>query len=502
MTSRLVTCFGGRILGKLSHFVLCMVLEWVLMISLFIDGFLAFFTIEFSRFFGLEIPCWLCAKMNHVLAHNTPNFYYNNSICVAHKKDLSSMAFCHNHKKLSDIRQMCEGCLLSFATQKESDCDTYKSLVGVLNKNLDCFVEDGQNIQLSLKDGEVLQDEKRSTQKCACCGAPLKLKSSISRKNSGSFSQPPAALPPICPIATPKSEESPSVDSPQILSAKKDSEVPQNEDDSNLKIQNTKLKEVPKEVALPQLTVSDDMNIESPKTPSLPWSSRFFGVPFTDSPNNSPRWFSAPIKKSPLEKTEFASDSIDVSCQTEEDDPVLNNLKRQVRLDRKSLMALYMELDEERSAAAVAANNAMAMITRLQEEKAALQMDSSQYQRMMEEQIEYDEEVLQETNELLLKLEEEVKSLDTELEVYRDKYGYLTEDDVKAHGGNNSFTTGSIEGEEDVEKNLDLQQPGSSKAYNGEGKIKESLKDFRMERTYLLGRKKMETGTLLTESGI
>lgn len=252
---------------------------------------------------------------------------------------------------------------------------------------------------------------------------------------------------------------------------------------------------------MPLLTGSNDLSLESPKTPSLPWSSRFFGVPFIDSPNNSPRWSSVPTKKSLLEKTEYASDSSEVSSQNEEDDPVLNNLKRQVRLDRKSLMALYMELDEERSASAVAANNAMAMITRLHEEKAALQMDSSQYQRMMEEQIEHDEEVLQETNELLLKLEEEVKTLDTELEIYRATYGYLTEDDVKAHGGN-SFSTESIECEDDVEQYLDLQQPGSSKAYNGEGKIKESLKDFRMERTYILGKKKMETATLLTESGI
>ena len=29
--------------------------------------------------------------------------------------------------------------------------------------------------------------------------------------------------------------------------------------------------------------------------------------------------------------------------------------------------------------------------------------------------------------------------------------------------------------------------------------MKESLKNFRMERTYLLGRKKMENGTPLTE---
>jgi hypothetical protein len=225
------------------------------------------------------------------------------------------------------------------------------------------------------------------------------------------------------------------------------------------------------------------------------------GVPLTDSPNNSPRWSSGDSKKSSLDKTEFASDSIDGDYQNEEDDAVLKNLKRQVRLDRKSLMDLYMELDEERSASAVAANNAMAMITRLQEEKAALQMDASQYQRMMEDQIEHDEEVLKETNVFLLKLEEEVKTLDTELEIYRNKYGYLTREDIMAHGGND-FSTRFIEGEDDVEKDLDLVQPVSPQVDNGGGMIKESLKDFRMERTYLLGLKKMENETLLTVNGI
>lgn len=250
---------------------------------------------------------------------------------------------------------------------------------------------------------------------------------------------------------------------------------------------------------------AEDINPESPKTPPFPWGNKFFGIPLTDSPNSSPRWSYAISKKSPLEKTESASDfsNNEGNLQDEEDDAVLNNLKMQVRLDRKSLMALYMELDEERSAAAVAANNAMAMITRLQEEKASLQMDASQYQRMMEEQIEYDEEVLQETNDLLLKLEEEVKNLETELDIYRDKYGYLAEEDFKAHHGANNSPAGSIESVDNVEKDLDLHQHVSLKVENGGGKLNDTLKDFRMEKTYLLGRmKKMENGTILAENEI
>ncbi|KAE9601459.1 putative GTD-binding domain-containing protein [Lupinus albus] len=65
-------------------------------------------------------------------------------------------------------------------------------------------------------------------------------------------------------------------------------------------------------------------------------------------------------------------------------------------------MALYMELDEERSAVDVGANNAMATITRSQEEKATLQMDDLQ--------LAYDEEARRISNDMVLKLEEEVKA--------------------------------------------------------------------------------------------
>ena len=45
--------------------------------------------------------------------------------------------------------------------------------------------------------------------------------------------------------------------------------------------------------------------------------------------------------------------------------------------------SLQKEVEEERNASGVATNEAMSMITRLQEEKAALQMEALQYLRMM-----------------------------------------------------------------------------------------------------------------------
>ena len=97
----------------------------------------------------------------------------------------------------------------------------------------------------------------------------------------------------------------------------------------------------------------------------------------------------------------------------------IEKLKSALRAERKALSSLYAELEEERNAAAIAANQTMAMITRLQEEKAAMQMEALQYQRMMEEQSEYDQEALQLLNELMMKREKEKQELEKELEVYR-----------------------------------------------------------------------------------
>ncbi|GKV00183.1 hypothetical protein SLEP1_g12918 [Rubroshorea leprosula] len=127
-----------------------------------------------------------------------------------------------------------------------------------------------------------------------------------------------------------------------------------------------------------------------------------------------------------FEKRESGADeSLDgsVTSETEIRDPVktIEQLKASLEAERKALNGLYAELEEERSASAIAANQTMAMITRLQEEKAAMQMEALQYQRMMEEQSEYDQEALQLLNELMVKREKEKQELEKELETCRKK---------------------------------------------------------------------------------
>ncbi|GAV80910.1 Zein-binding domain-containing protein [Cephalotus follicularis] len=122
-----------------------------------------------------------------------------------------------------------------------------------------------------------------------------------------------------------------------------------------------------------------------------------------------------------IERTGSAGlESLDGSSVSEiEGESIVDRLKRQVEYNRRCMNDLYKELEEERSASAVATNQAMAMITRLQEEKAALHMEALQYLRMMEEQAEYDVEALEKANDLLADKEKEIQDLEAELEYYR-----------------------------------------------------------------------------------
>ncbi|CAL5427493.1 unnamed protein product [Camellia sinensis] len=122
-----------------------------------------------------------------------------------------------------------------------------------------------------------------------------------------------------------------------------------------------------------------------------------------------------------LVRNDSSYESLDGSTISEIDgESIVDTLKRQVDYDKKRNSALYKELEEERNAAEIAANQAMAMITRLQEEKALLHMEALQYLRMMEEQAEYDMEALEKANDLLAEREKETQDLEAELEFYKN----------------------------------------------------------------------------------
>ncbi|KAF6175056.1 hypothetical protein GIB67_039604 [Kingdonia uniflora] len=129
------------------------------------------------------------------------------------------------------------------------------------------------------------------------------------------------------------------------------------------------------------------------------------------------------VWKISIERNESGFESLDGSIVSEiEGEGAVDRLKRQVEHDRKSMSACIRNLKKEEKASAIAANEAMAMITRLQEEKASLHLEALQYLRMMEEQAEYDVEALQKANDLLSEREKDIQDLEAELEFYQINY--------------------------------------------------------------------------------
>ncbi|MCD9639781.1 hypothetical protein HAX54_024502 [Datura stramonium] len=94
-------------------------------------------------------------------------------------------------------------------------------------------------------------------------------------------------------------------------------------------------------------------------------------------------------------------------------------LERALEHEQEARDALRLELEKERNAAASAADEAMAMILRLQEEKASIEMDARQYQRLIEEKSAFEAEEMNILMEILVRTEREKHFLEKELEVYR-----------------------------------------------------------------------------------
>ncbi|KAI4356413.1 hypothetical protein L6164_000438 [Bauhinia variegata] len=94
-------------------------------------------------------------------------------------------------------------------------------------------------------------------------------------------------------------------------------------------------------------------------------------------------------------------------------------LQQALEEEKAAYTALCLELEKERSAAASAADEAMAMISRLQAEKALIELEIKHYQSMVEERVAYDEEEMNIMKEILMRRERENHFLEKELETYR-----------------------------------------------------------------------------------
>lgn len=203
---------------------------------------------------------------------------------------------------------------------------------------------------------------------------------------------------------------------------------------------------------------------------------------FPDTPTSADSLHYLQKKLLLFEKREpGAEESLDGSVVSEMEggDAVntIERLKAALKSERKALSALYAELEEERSASAIAANQTMAMITRLQEEKAAMQMEAFQYQRMMEEQAEYDQEALQLLNELMIKREKEKQELEKELEIFRKRVlDYETKEkmrmmrrikDGSIRSRNSSASCSNVDDSDELSIDLNREAKDEDSSYSG-----------------------------------
>lgn len=103
----------------------------------------------------------------------------------------------------------------------------------------------------------------------------------------------------------------------------------------------------------------------------------------------------------------------------EDDKNKIRLLVEALKEEHAASTSLYLELDKERSAAASAADEAMAMIQRLQEEKASIEMEARQYQRIIEDKSAYDAEEMNILKEIIIRREWEKHFMEKEVEAYR-----------------------------------------------------------------------------------
>ncbi|GMN50323.1 hypothetical protein TIFTF001_019482 [Ficus carica] len=98
---------------------------------------------------------------------------------------------------------------------------------------------------------------------------------------------------------------------------------------------------------------------------------------------------------------------------------MIRKLEQALEEERATSAGLYLELEKERAAAATAADEAMAMISRIQKDKASMEIEARQYHRMMEEKFAYDEEEIEILKDILVRREKENHFLEREVETYR-----------------------------------------------------------------------------------
>lgn len=428
---------------KTTILLIYTLLEWALIALLLMNGVFYYLIDRFANFFGLEPPCIFCSRVDHMFG---PKKSYKDLMCDAHTKDVSKYGFCLNHRNLAMASEMSEDCASS--RPLEINVLNWMKRIEAGEKDLSCsfcnvmlesklytpFLAIGNEFDVvkEAKD-RYMDDEKEEFVEVDVQKArefEVNDESLIQMENCVlSYEER------LVPVEL--------VDNATLINEDKG-----NEDN----IGKDKEKLVPKERTNSlEETISNNIivdedggnvgyNVKQTNTNLNIYSVKEEEAKLALLPTNQP------FKPQTSEhKEEWEIEPLNGSTASEIDGNEMTTMEH----FKAALSALYTELEEERSASAVAANQTMAMITRLQEEKAAVQMEVLQYRREMDEQYEFDQETLQLLNELIFKRESENRELENMLELYR-KMVQMEDKKINGSGSETSFASSSNEESDDL----------------------------------------------------
>jgi hypothetical protein len=140
------------------------VLEWLLLLLLFLNGAFSYLIAIFAKKSKLQPPCVLCSRLDCMIGRSGPAFYHD-LLCDSHKMEMSSLAYCCVHRRLSNVHDMCQKCLFSSNNGKHHS----------VNGNLS--IEFGQinTIEVSLLREDIdYLNASPLPRTCSCCSEPLK----------------------------------------------------------------------------------------------------------------------------------------------------------------------------------------------------------------------------------------------------------------------------------------------------------------------------------------
>ncbi|KAM0915503.1 hypothetical protein ACQ4PT_010802 [Festuca glaucescens] len=396
--------------------------ELCVIILLHVAAAASYAATRLARVTRLKAPCTLCSRLDHALHGKA--WFSADLVCAAHRSEISSLAYCTSHSNLAHYDDLCKRCLPACTTTDEVNswsgsrsrrlCSCCSEAFKKTPHNMKKLSETANNLSMPPKVVPEQVPADHSKEKAFVVGIEEVIESDGSlgtyeqstkdnsaSVNVGSTTKPaPSGSAVLSRIFVNRNSSIkntfisrinlPSPRPSEIISARDNNSTTQQEVKAFL----TQMSSVRGlDFSWTEGATSPDTNVQN------------------DESNGTGRRPSLERNYSVLEPSDA-----NLATGEAEGDISFESLKRQIELNKKSMVVLYKELDEERSASAIAASQAMAMINRLHEEKAAMQMEALQYLRMMEEQADHDHAAIQNLHDLLTEREKELLDMDSELD--------------------------------------------------------------------------------------